>query len=72
MTPERDTLLQRAERRAAAEPDVCQTMGVVLLLGFEAIAQQERFAGPGLKHEYTTHFPFGGAEWEFTIRKRDA
>ena len=66
----RDVHAQRAEKRAKADPEGALALGVIILTGYEAIITSELFAGPGLKHTYTTSFPLFGADWELTLRKR--
>ena len=47
------------------------SLGVVLRVGMDEIANMERFAGVGLDNVYITHFPMpDGQEWEIELRKR--
>jgi hypothetical protein len=72
MSEEKERFLDRARRKAAADPKFAAEIGVMLLTGIEEVIQMETYAGSDLYHSYVTHFPVpGDGEWTFTIERRE-
>ena len=73
MNPAKEALWKKATDRAAVEPQLATQLGLVTLVGMEAIAQMEALAGPGLDNVYHTEFPMpDGQHWELVLSKLDA
>lgn len=71
-SPAQERLHAAAIAAAEAEPQIALNLGIILLVGMEAINQSERFTGIGgeIQNTFHTHFEYGDATWEIMLTKR--
>lgn len=66
-----ERLYAQAQARAAADPELATTLGVVMLTGFAFIDSVEKFTGDQFENRYQTFFPMpDGDEWEFVLKRK--